>query len=229
LAGNPVHEDMLEAARMVGPHFMLNTIVGTDKNILAAFAGNPIAAHEAACRHYLENFTVTVGERADLTIVSCGGYPKDVNFIQAHKAIHTAFSVTKPGGWMIVLAACGDGFGYPGFLEWFRFDTAAEFEENLRANYEIYGQTAYATFEKAASVNIVLVSELEPAYVRRMNMRPAATFEEAYHLATKNLPADFETYMIPEGASTLFLTTEEYTASFESITGERESEAREIS
>ncbi len=219
LAGNPVHEDMLEAARMVKPHFMLNTIVGPEKEVVAAFAGDFVSAHEAACTYYLENFSVVVRELADLTIVSCGGYPKDINFIQAHKAIHSAFSVTRPGGWMIVLAECYDGFGYPGFIDWFKFDNVAQFEDGLRANYEIYGQTAYATFEKSTTVNIVLVSELDSRDVERMKMWHASSFEQAYALVSDNLPKDFTAYVIPASSSSLFFSEKELSRASMSVSG----------
>lgn len=227
LAGNPVHEDMLEAARMVNPCFMLNSIISPDGHI-AAFAGDFVEAHEAACAHYIERFSLTVDEPADLTIVSCGGYPKDINFIQTHKAIHSAYSVTKPGGWIIALAECGDGFGYPGFVDWFKFESAPEFEEYLRAHYEIYGQTAYAAFEKALEVNIVLVSELDPADVTRMRMRPAASFEEGYRMAVQSLPHAFITYVIPAASNTLFFTREERGKALASISGVNRIEGSEV-
>lgn len=218
LAGNPVHEDMLEAARMVNPCFMLNTIVSQNGPV-AAFTGDFIKAHETGCAQYIRDYSMTVAEPADLVVVSCGGYPKDLNFIQAHKAIHSAYSVARADGWIIVLAECHDGFGYPGFIDWFRFETASEFEEHLRANYEIYGQTAYSVFEKALGVNIVLVSELDPAHVARMRMRPAASFEEAYQMAAKCLPHDFITYILPDAAHTLFLTEDERAKTLASISG----------
>jgi len=206
LAGNPVHEDMLEAARMVNPHFILNTVVTPEKELAAAFTGNMASAHAAACNYYLKHFGVVAEKPADLTIVSCGGYPKDINFIQAHKAIHNAYSVTRPGGWMIVLAKCADGFGDAGFIDWFRFDDAAQFEKALLADYHMYGQTAYATFEKSTTVNITFVSDIDASNVERMKMRPASSFEEAYKMAVESLPENFTTYVIPAASSTLLLT-----------------------
>jgi nickel-dependent lactate racemase len=229
LDGNPVHEDMLEAAELVGPHFLLNTIVNARKELVAAFAGHFISAHRLACEYYIEHFGVVAAEPADLTIVSCGGYPKDINFIQAHKAIHSAYSVTRPGGWMIVLAECGDGFGDAQFIDWFRFDDAADFEDGLRADYHIYGQTAYATFEKATAINIVLVSKLDGRDVERMRMRPARSFEEAYRAATGSLPEDFTTHVIPAASSTLLLTEEERVHALASLSGVFQGERREIS
>ena len=229
LAGNPVHEDMIEATLLVGPHFMLNTIVTPGRELAAAFAGDFISAHGLACKRYIEQFGVAAVEPADLTIVSCGGYPRDINFIQAHKAIHSAYSVTRPGGWMIVLAECGDGFGDSRFIDWFRFDDAAKFEEGLRADYHIYGQTAYATFEKAAVTNIALVSKLDPHDVQRMKMTPAASFEDAYNTAAASLPKDFTTYVIPAASSTLLLTEEERVNALASISGDFHFERREVS
>jgi len=229
LAGNPVHEDMVEAAGLVGPHFILNTIVTAQKELAAAFSGDVMSAHRLACEYYLENFAVVATEPADLTIVSCGGYPKDINFIQAHKAIHSAHSVTRPGGWMIVLAECGDGFGDARFLDWFRFENAADFEAGLRADYHIYGQTAYATFEKVTTMNIVLVSKLDPHDVKRMKMRPARSFEEAYGEAAESLPEDFTTYVIPAASSTLLLTEDERIKAGASLSGSFERERRTVS
>lgn len=221
LDGNPVHEDMLEAAKMVGPDFILNTILTPEKELAAAFAGSLDAAHRAACKYYLDRFSVVAPRRADLTIVSGGGYPKDINFIQSHKAIHNAFSVTKPGGWMIVLAECPDGFGYTDFADWFRFDNASDFEDGLRADYHIYGQTAYATFEKATAINIVLVSGLHEEDLERMRMFPADSFETAYNIATKSLGDDFTTYVIPAASSTLLMTQKESDLAMASVVGDR--------
>ena len=37
-------------------------------------------------------------EAYDLVVASAGGYPKDINYIQAHKSIHNAASFVKDGG-----------------------------------------------------------------------------------------------------------------------------------
>jgi len=210
LAGNPVHEDMLEAAEMIAPDFTINSVLTPEKELCAVFAGELVRAHQEACASYLQHFSTVVSTAGDLTIVDCGGHPKDINFIQAHKAIQSAYSITRRGGWMIVLAECPEGFGYPGFVDWFRYNSIGEFERALRRNYEIYGQTAYAMYEKATSVNIVLVSDLAPQLVERMSMHAAPTFDEAYALAAGNLGEDFTTYVIPASSASLFHTRAEH-------------------
>ncbi len=80
---------------------------------------------------------------------------------------------------MILLAACRDGFGHKSFFHWFRHQELDEFEKALRENYEIYGQTAYATLSKARAYRVILVSELGEEETRQMGMEKAADLDQA--------------------------------------------------
>jgi nickel-dependent lactate racemase len=203
LEGNPVHEAMLEACGMRPPEFILNTVLTPDKRILAAFAGDWREAHLAGCRYYAESFSYPIADKADLVVVSCGGFPKDINLIQAHKSMEYASRALKPGGVMIMLAECRDGYGNPTFFDWFRFPTCGELEAALRKRYEINGQTAWSVKEKAERFRILLVSQLPPEEVRTMGMLPAATLQDALDQAFAMLPEDFSAYLIPEGGTVL--------------------------
>jgi len=203
LDGNPVHEAMVEACAMVSPAFILNTVLTPDKRIMAAFAGEWQEAHLDGCRFYGEQFTEVIAEKADLVVVSCGGYPKDINFIQAHKSMEYGSQALREGGVMILLAQCRDGYGNATFFNWFRFRELAPFEAELRRNYEINGQTAYATLQKALRYRVILVSDLPQEEVATMGMTPARTMDEAMTVAAAMLPADFRAYVIPEGGTVL--------------------------
>jgi lactate racemase len=203
LEGNPVHEAMLEACAMREPDFILNTVLTPDKKILAAFAGDWRAAHLEGCRFYAQAFSYPIRERADLVVVSCGGFPKDINLIQAHKSMEYASRALKPGGIMILLAECRDGYGNATFFNWFSYPSCGELESALRKRYEINGQTAWSVKEKAERFRIVLVSQLPPAEVRTMGMIPAASPQEALDLALPLLPGGFTAYLIPEGGTVL--------------------------
>ncbi|MBJ6750762.1 nickel-dependent lactate racemase family protein [Geomonas anaerohicana] len=203
LEGNPVHEAMLEACGMVAPDFILNTVLGPDKQICAAYAGDWQAAHVAGCRFYNDTFSAPIEAKGDLVIVSCGGFPKDINLIQAHKSMEYASRALRPGGIMILLAECRDGYGNATFFNWFSYPTCAELESALRKRYEINGQTAWSVKEKAERFKIVLVSKLPAQEVRTMGMIPAATLDEAMALAVPMLPDDYKAYLIPEGGTVL--------------------------
>ena len=203
LEGNPVHEAMVEACAMVSPAFILNTVLSPEKRIIAAFAGDWREAHLVGCRYYAERFSFPLDEPADLVVVSCGGFPKDINLIQAHKAMEYGSRAVRDGGVMVLLAECRDGYGNATFFNWFRFREPAAFEAALRANYEINGQTAYSLMLKARRFRTILVSALPPKEVEVMGMLPAQTLDEALAKAEGMLPKDYTAYVIPEGGTVL--------------------------
>ncbi len=84
--------------KLVAPDFLLNTVLTTDKRMAAVFCGDLEQAHLAGCALARALFTVRLARPADLAIVSCGGHPKDINFIQAHKALDYGVQAVKPGG-----------------------------------------------------------------------------------------------------------------------------------
>jgi lactate racemase len=203
LAGNPVHQAMTEACAMLKPLFMLNSVLTPDKQLMAAFAGDWQEAHARGCSFYSREFSFPLREKGDLVIVSCGGFPKDINLIQAHKSMEYASKALRDGGVMILLAECRDGYGNATFFNWFRFSGLDAFEADLRINYEINGQTAYAMLQKALRFRIILVSRLPDEEVRTMRMLPAKGLEEALEMAEEMLPAEYAAYIIPEGGTVL--------------------------
>ena len=203
LEGNPVHRAMVEGCALAKPSFILNTVLAADKRIIAAFVGDWREAHEAGCRFYSERFAYPVEEKGDLVIASCGGFPKDINLIQAHKSMEYAAQALKDGGVMILLAECRDGFGNGTFFNWFRHKSLEEFETALRAQYEINGQTAYSLLQKAQRFRVILVSQFPAQQVEEMGMIPVLTLDEAMELATGMLPEMWRCYLMPEAGSVL--------------------------
>ena len=203
LEGNPVHEAILEAARLVRPDFLLNTVLSPDKGILGVFCGDLEQAHLAACDRIRQLYAVPLEEPADLAVVSCGGYPKDINFIQSHKALDYGVNAVRPGGTLILLAACSEGFGNKTFFDWFRHQDLGAFEAALRERYEINGQTAYSTLTKARRFRVILVSELGQEETRGMGMEKATDLDTALAMAYEMLPPNPATVIIPDGGTVL--------------------------
>ena len=203
LAKNPVHEAILEAARMCPPDFLLNTVLSPQKELLAIYCGDMEQAHLEACALVRGLYTVPVDEAADLAVVSCGGHPKDINFIQAHKALDYGVNALRPGGTLILLAACPDGFGHKGFFHWFDYQELPAFERALRANYEINGQTAYSTLLKAQRYRVILISSIGEEETRRMGMEKAPDLDAALEMARRQLPTDARIVVIPDGGTVL--------------------------
>ncbi len=203
LEGNPVHRAMVEGCALAKPAFILNTVLAADKRIIAVFAGDWREAHEAGCRFCHEQFAYPLAEKSDLVVASCGGFPKDINLIQAHKSMEYAAQSIKDGGVMILLAECRDGFGNGTFFNWFRHKRLDEFETALRAQYEINGQTAYSLLQKAQRFRIILVSQFPAKQVEEMGLIPAQTLDEAMGIAGLMLPKEWRCYLMPEAGSVL--------------------------
>jgi nickel-dependent lactate racemase len=203
LDNNPVHQAMSEACALADPDFILNTVLAPDKSIIAAFAGQWRESHESGCRYYREHFSFPLRKKEDLVIVSCGGFPKDINLIQAHKSMEYAAQAVNEGGAMILLAECRDGFGNATFFSWFRYKQLDQFETALREKYEINGQTAYSVLQKARRFRIILVSSFPSQQVEAMGMLPAKSLDEAILTAERLLPAEWQALIMPEGGSVL--------------------------
>lgn len=204
LTGNPMHEEIMRAVGLIKtPLYLINTVLNDKKDFLNVFAGGIREAHIAGCSWYAQHFAVRAEEKADIAIVSSGGFPKDINFIQAHKAIEHAMGAVRDKGTVIVNGECEDGLGNKDFLRWFDYATIDEMEPHVRAADKVYAQTAYATRCKAERCNILLVSDLADPEVVKMGMKPYKTLQEAIKAAddgTKKL-----CYIIPDGSNTLIL------------------------
>jgi nickel-dependent lactate racemase len=194
---------MDEACSLVKPDMILNTILTPDKQIVDVAAGHWREAHLEGCQRYRQHFSIPLQKRADLVIASSGGFPKDINVIQSHKAMEYASQALKDNGVLILLAECRDGMGNATFFSWFCHKHLPDFEQALRNRYEINGQTAYSLLQKAQRFNIILVSSLPEEQVTEMGMLPAASLEQALFLAKTLLPPDWQAYILPEAGSVL--------------------------
>ncbi|MFH1777274.1 MAG: nickel-dependent lactate racemase [Candidatus Omnitrophota bacterium] len=197
---NPVNQDMLAAVKFLKPVFMINVVLNQDKKICKFFAGDLIKAHRQGCKFIDKIYRPRANFKADLAIVSAGGRPLDINFVQVHKAIDNAKDVIKKGGVMIVLAECREGFGSRGIEKYFKMYTSENIESALRKRFTIPGHTVYAALVKTKKFRIIFVSKMSRKNTELMSMIYAKNIKQAFALAEKYLPVDFKTYVIPNAA-----------------------------
>jgi nickel-dependent lactate racemase len=198
LDGNPVSEDMEDAARLFGGAWLVNTVLDASNRIVAVYAGDWFAAHRRGCKEYLEAHSVAASEQRPVVVVSVGGAPRDINMIQSHKALEHARVVLEDGGDLVLLAECPDGLGRPDFLDWFAPGSAPAMAARLVEGYKINGQTAWGIRWKAERYRVRLVSALPEEAVLRMGMIPHASLEDAM-AATR--PG--RGWILPNGLATL--------------------------
>lgn len=115
LDGNPLHEDMLAAAKMAKLAYIVNVVIDEEKKVAAAFAGDPVKAHREGCELLLGYCQVKPRQRGDIVISSNGGYPLDQNIYQSVKGLTAAESAAAPGAVLIMVSSCTDGHGGESF------------------------------------------------------------------------------------------------------------------
>jgi nickel-dependent lactate racemase len=115
IEGNTVHAELLEIARMARHDFMLDVSITRDRRISGVFAGEPEKTHAEAVKFVSAAMSHELDEPVDAAITSAAGYPLDLTFYQAIKGITAAAKVVKPGGKILLIAACGEGTGSPEF------------------------------------------------------------------------------------------------------------------
>ncbi|HVG29119.1 MAG TPA: nickel-dependent lactate racemase [Pyrinomonadaceae bacterium] len=196
LDGNAVHEECERVAAEIAPSFLINTVVDERGRAVRLYAGDWRAAHRLACAEFADAHAVRVEEKRGVVVASCGGAPHDINLIQAHKALDMATYACAEGGHIILVAECAEGLGRADFIDWFDATDSRALEARLKETYAVNGQTAWALLTKAERFRVHLVSELPGEQVRRMQMTPARSVEEAL----ARVDADAEGYVMPRGA-----------------------------
>ena len=107
--GNPIWEEVMEAADMIGGAFLVNVALNKLKQITGVFAGELHQAHAAGCAFVQETAMAPVPEAFDIVVTTNSGYPLDLNLYQAVKGMSAAAKVVKEGGMIICAAECWDG------------------------------------------------------------------------------------------------------------------------
>jgi nickel-dependent lactate racemase len=115
---NPLHRELLEIARLARHDFMVDAALARGaprRPIAAVFAGHPVAAHRRGVEFVSRVMLETLDQPVDAVITTAAGYPLDLTFYQAVKGITAASHIVKPGGKILLLAACEEGVGGPDF------------------------------------------------------------------------------------------------------------------
>ena len=201
LRGNPIHEDMIEQAKMARLNFIVNVLLNKKREITHVFAGDPVKAHEKGCEIEGGIAGVKVPHKVDITITTNSGAPLDLDLYQTCKGIDTAAQVTREGGIIIVASACNAGIGPEAFLELHASASSPEEVRQLIKQKEPIGvQWENQVLARTQMKNdIYLVSELADSTVKDMMMTPVHTVEEGLEKAFQVLGQDAEIAVIPEG------------------------------
>jgi lactate racemase len=188
LENNPLADDLKQFdAAVKAPRIAIHGLLDSRAQVCQLVVGKSYKDFLEACNtldaHYKIVNISSSGEKKyftdqklyDLIIASCGGFPKDINFIQAHKAINNAARFVKDNGALVVFAQCPDGIGSETFLEYFEFENFSYAFQELENNYIGNGGTALCMMEKSDRINIFIKTELDDKVCRKMGIQKIET------------------------------------------------------
>jgi nickel-dependent lactate racemase len=172
MEGNPAHEDLAEACRMIGPDFIVNVVLSSEGGLIRVLAGHWEEAHREGCRTVDQMLRVEVERPFDLILASAGGFPVDIDLRQAHKGLENACLALRPGGTIVFYAECPNGAGIKSFEEYvWRYNDEIEMKSALDREFVVGGHKAYWIVRLGRKYDVHLVSTLPQAFVERCHFK----------------------------------------------------------
>jgi len=163
IEGNPVRQDLNEAGAMIGVDLAINVVLNPAKDIVALLAGEPVEVLRQGAEVSARVYGLAFDQPFDIVVASCGGAPKDICLYQAQKGLNQASQCLKPGGKILLLAACAQGVGDEVYHDYVRrFPTAQaqmrEFEEN---GFRMGAHKSYLFSRTVTRYDVVVVSDMK--------------------------------------------------------------------
>ncbi len=213
-ADNPMRMDVEEIGRMAGVHFALNTIQDSERRIIRALAGHPLAVMQAGVALSRQFCQVPIEGLYDLVIVSPGGYPKDINLYQAQKALTHGALIARDGGTVVLVAECREGSGSRSFETFMQPINSLQeaFDAFRKLGFAVGPHKAFQIAKIAERVNIMIVSELPKALARKFFFAPSADAQAAWDSQAAQLPAGARIAILPSATHTIPLLSDQETA-----------------
>lgn len=197
--GNPVREDIEEAGKMVGIDFIFNVILDNNKKIIAAVSGKNNDAYLEGLKKYDNLYGKEINKKADIVITSPGGYPKDINLYQAHKALENVKEIVKDDGKIILVAQCPEGFGEDTFGQWMQ--DCADYDllsKKIKEKFILGGHKAVAISKILSKNQIYLYSEFNKNCTNSIDFKKIDNLHD-FIIQKINKNKDIKITVVPNG------------------------------
>ena len=205
LAGNPVHEDMIDAMRVIHDKevFSIQLVLDKDRRIYGATAGDIYTSFDGAIERANEVFCVGVPEKGDI-VVSVVTYPIDVDLYQSQKALDNGKLGLKEGGILILVSKCRTGVGGKTFFELLAGSkTPKEALKRIDRGYVLGYHKAAKMAEIALWAEMWAVTDLLDAEVESVFMRPFSDIQKALDRALEVKGREAKILFLMDGSLTV--------------------------
>ena len=175
LAGNPVREDMNEAADIVGIDLAVDFVLAPNKEIIKVVAGRPVDTLREGANIASDLYGVAIDKKFDIVVASCGGYPKDICLYQAQKGLNLASQAVKAGGHILLLAALTQGVGDDIYFDYVsQFTTPEEVLSDFRKQaFKMGAHKAFLFGRTLSEFDVAVHSEMDKGVLQKCHLRAA--------------------------------------------------------
>jgi lactate racemase len=202
IAGNPLHAQLLEIARMARHDFMLDVTLTQTREISGIFAGDPVEAHAAGVEFLRTTSLERLTGLADVVVTSAAGHPLDLTFYQTIKGLTAAQHIVKPGGRILILGECAEGVGSPEFAgKVARFQSYDSFLDEIKNAPVEIDQWQLEKLALAGQKHelFFFMPGIAKEQLGELAARAYSTPEAAVHAALQGLPPGARVALVPEG------------------------------
>ena len=204
LEGNPVHEDMIDALKVVKKEiFAIMTVLDKNHKIYAVTAGDIHASFYAAIERANEVFCAPIKKKADI-VVSVVKFPADIDLYQAQKGIDNAKLALKKDGILILVAKCRCGIGGKAFADLLgSCDTPQEVLDTIEEGYKLGYHKAAKMAEIGLWAEMWGVTDIPDDEIEKLFIRPFHSLQEALDTALEQKGADADVMFLMDGSLTV--------------------------
>jgi len=204
IEGNPVREEIEEIGEMKKIDFIVNAVLNTHKEIVKVIAGDVTKAHRVGVKFIEDMFSVCINKLADIVITSAGGFPKDIDLYQTHKAMENASLAVKKGGIMIVVGECRDGLGEGKFANALMEGLSpVQLIDELKRNFVLGRHKASRVAKIHLDSEVYLISKLDENIKEKLFLKNYNSLEKAFTDALEAQGTNAKVLTMPFGGSTL--------------------------
>ena len=199
LEGNPISEDMLEAAGMLGIHFCVNILTDFQGKPFSVTCGSLERSHMEAVNTLKKHIALPL-RKHPMIAVTTPGYPLNINLYQTIKAIIALAPVMGKNGVLVLYSRCTEGTGSVDMLRPFEEEKNLEGAMKfLQDNYRIQMDHSLLLCKiLQTGLRIIFVSpNISPDIVRMMGLIPAQSLDSALEKALEMTGKEEKISFIP--------------------------------
>jgi len=198
--GNPISDEMDEAAKKAGVDFLFNVVINDKKEIVKMVAGDLDQAFDEGWKACRDLYLVSFGEKADVVFACAGGYPKDVSLYQSQKTINNAKLVLKENGTIVLISECSEGIGSDTFARWLKEATTLDgLLSTEQSKIVVGGHTAVGNAKVLKRFDILVVSKIPKEELETRFYEHADGIDQAMQWVKDKHGDDFRAYVMPQG------------------------------